>query len=286
MRDPFQRISNSVQNILRCLVKSLFKLTSRVLLWCRFLYSFRGTSFRAEANLFLSALVDTLFYFISGWTYNPKMLFSGIYVVKPYGIFIYARGGADDLYHALPEREGDVHRFIVSNLKSGDVFVDVGGNIGYYAILASKLVGNDGKVFAVEPVPSTSNVLRLNIKLNQANNVIVIDKAAWHTRAKLKLQVPFGEFGLASSLPIRGLEVEVDAIPLDGVLNRMGIKLIKIDVEGAEYEVLRGLTETLKHTELIVLELSRNLEPCLRLLQAYGFKVEKMKFTSYYACRK
>jgi hypothetical protein len=67
-------------------------------------------------------------------------------------------------------------------------------------------------------------------------------------------------------------------------INPLEIKLIKVDVEGAEYEVLKGSTETLKHTKFVVLELSRKTEACLRLLQAYGFKCKKMKFTNYYAC--
>jgi hypothetical protein len=95
------------------------------------------------------------------------------------------------------------------------------------------------------------------------------------------------EFGLSSSFRSGDLEVNVDAIPLDEVLNctnRLEIKLIKLDVEGAEYEVLKGSIETLKHTKFVILELSRRTEACLRLLQAYGFKCKKMKFTNYYAC--
>jgi hypothetical protein len=53
------------------------------------------------------------------------MLFSGIYLVKPYRILIYERGGADDLYYALRKREGDVEDFILNNLKPGDTFIDV-----------------------------------------------------------------------------------------------------------------------------------------------------------------
>jgi hypothetical protein len=84
------------------------KLVSRVFLWLRFISSFHGKSFLAEPNIILSAITDILFHTVSGWAYNPKMLFSGIYEVKPYRIFIYGRGGTDDLYYALPRREGDV----------------------------------------------------------------------------------------------------------------------------------------------------------------------------------
>jgi len=159
--------------------------------------------------------------------------------------------------------------------------------VGYYTVLASKLVGVNGIVFAVEPVPQTAKVLKFNIKLNRLKNIIVIDKAGWDTRTKVKLKISMSEFGSASSFHGGNQEIDVEAIPLDEVLARANlpqIKLIKIDVEGAEYEVLKGLKETLNHTKFVVLELSRKIEDCLSLLQDHGFKCKKMKFTSYYAC--
>jgi FkbM family methyltransferase len=279
--------TNIKETFLSIIVRPISRLIDRFFLWRKFISSFHGTTFLAELNIFFSALFDILLCFVSGWAYNPKMLLSGTYLIKLYGILIYARGGTEDLYYALPNREGDVHDFILNKLKQGDIFVDVGANVGYYTILASKLVGVNGKVFAIEPVPQTLKVLRFNIKLNGLKNVIVVDKAGWHTRTKLKLKIPMNEFGLSSSFRSGGLEVNVDAIPLDEVLNctnRLEIKLIKLDVEGAEYEVLKGSIETLKHTKFVILELSRRTEACLRLLQAYGFKCKKMKFTNYYAC--
>jgi len=279
--------TNIKETFLSIIVRPISRLIDRFFLWRKFISSFHGTTFLAELNIFFSALFDILLCFVSGWAYNPKMLLSGTYLIKLYGILIYARGGTEDLYYALPNREGDVHDFILNKLKQGDIFVDVGANVGYYTILASKLVGVNGKVFAIEPVPQTLKVLRFNIKLNGLKNVIVVDKAGWHTRTKLKLKIPMNEFGLSSYFRSGGLEVNVDAIPLDEVLNctnRLEIKLIKLDVEGAEYEVLKGSIETLKHTKFVILELSRRTEACLRLLQAYGFKCKKMKFTNYYAC--
>jgi len=253
-------------------------------LWLKFLRSFRGLSFKGQINIFISALFDIFFHSISNWAYNPKMLFSGIYEIKPYRVLVYERGGTEDLYCTLPRREGDVHDFILDNLKPGDIFIDVGANIGYYTILASKHVG--AKVFAVEPVPQTVKVLKFNIKLNGLRNVTVIDKAAWNSYCRLKMKIAFGEFGCASFFH-NGVEVDVNAIPLDGALADVPkIKLIKIDVEGAEYEVLQGLRQTLIRTEYVVLELSRKVDECLRLLREYGFTYEKMKFTTYYKCCK
>ena len=263
------------------------RLIVRALLWWKFVKSFRGVSFKAQLNLFLSAFIDTLFYALSGWTYNPKTLFSGTYLVKPYGFLVYARGGTEDLYYALPNREGDVHDFIVNTLKPGDVFIDVGANIGYYSILASKLVGLNGLVFAVEPIPSTIEVLRFNLKINGLRNVVVIGKAGYFRHSRLKMSIPFNQFGLASTFRKEGFEVIVEAIPLDDLFHDIpNIKLIKVDVEGLEYEVLSGLNKTLNHTEYVVVELSRKTRDCLKLLEESGFKCRKAKFTTYYLCCK
>jgi FkbM family methyltransferase len=267
------------------LIKPALRPMSRALLWWMFVKSFRGVSFKAQLNIFLSALIDTLFYDLSGWTYNPRTLFSGTYLVKPYGFLVYTRGGTEDLYHALPKREGDVHDFIVNALRPGDVFIDVGANIGYYSILASKLVGVNGKVFAVEPIPSTVEVLRFNIRINSLRNVVVIDKAGYFSHGRLKMSIPFNEFGSASIFRKGGLEVYVEAIPLDDAFHDIPyVRLLKVDVEGSEYEVLQGLNKTLNNTEYVVLELSREAHDCLKLLRQHGFKCRKMKFSGYYTC--
>jgi len=263
---------------LKAVARFLSRFTSRVSLWSAFLKSFRGFSFKDQLNLFISAIFDILFYSVSGWAYNPKMLFSGTYKIKPYKILVYERGGTEDLYHALPRREGDVHDFIVDTLGPGDIFIDVGANIGYYSILASKLVGIDGRVFAVEPIPSTAGVLRFNLKINSLRNVVVVEKAGYFTQGRLKMSIPFKEFGLASIFRKGGVEVYVEAVPLDDLFHDIPyVKLLKLDVESSEYEVLKGLNKTLNHTECVVLELSRRVDDCLKLLREHGFKCRKAK---------
>lgn len=88
------------------------------------------------------------------------------------------RGFSDDLYSVTPGRERDVNELILSCLKEGDVFLDVGANIGYYSILGGKIVGKNGRVISVEPIDSTARILKYNIKLNKLKNVKVIQKAA------------------------------------------------------------------------------------------------------------
>ena len=73
--------------------------------------------------------------------------------------------------------EPHVSALISARLKSGDVFCDIGANIGYYTVLAAPIVGDTGKVVAIEPSPATFELLKQNIKLNNADNVRMVRAA-------------------------------------------------------------------------------------------------------------
>lgn len=259
---------------------------SRLLLHLSYFLHFRGLTLKSAINLYLSSLIDILLYVVSGHKYNPKTLFSGLYLVKPHNFYIFARGGTDDLYHCLFRRESDVEDLIYKTLEKGDVFVDVGANVGYYTLLASSLLGPRGVVISVEPVPETFKVLLRNIKLNGVNNVVAVPKAAWNNFAKLKICIPRKWYGLASVFRGKSLQRDevtiVDAIPLDSVLGMYSeIKLVKIDVEGAEYQVLKGTRKALKKTRYVIFEFSREKDGIIHLLREEGFKIRKLKFATY-----
>lgn len=142
-----------------------------------------------------------------------------------------------------------------SLLRPGDVFADVGSNVGYYSLLASQLVGPQGHVHALEPAPATYAMLRRNLELNDVGNVTAVPVAAGASDGRAQLfgarpgntgtssfrrvsnaLVPGGEVGDAST------EVEVRALASmlpQAELERL--RAVKIDVEGYEAEVLRGL---------------------------------------------
>ena len=90
--------------LLKVIAGFFSRFISRTFLWLKFLRSFRGLSFKGQINIFISALFDIFFHSISGWAYNPKMLLSGVYEIKPYGILVYERGDTEDLYYTLPRR--------------------------------------------------------------------------------------------------------------------------------------------------------------------------------------
>jgi FkbM family methyltransferase len=261
----------------------LGKFLSRLRIWLTILWNFRSIKFHGWLNLFLSTLIDPIIYALSSTSLNPKLVMKGLYLFRVKGLgIVLCRGGTDDVFQFVPGREGDVEEYIKSHLKEGSIFVDVGANVGYYTLIASRLVGSRGRVYAVEPAPSTAAILRLNVRLNKLDNVIIIEKAAWFTKEKLILRIPGSDYGYASVVRGDGKNMLVEACPLDELLQDVDhIDILKIDVEGAEYEVLKGAKNTLHKTKCIVLELTRNVKEVFELLMNYGFKIKKAELPAY-----
>jgi len=143
--------------------------------------------------------------------------------------------------------EPNLTHWISGSLKPGDVFIDVGANIGYFSLLASRLVGHAGQVVAVEASPSIFRRLGHNLEQNRANNVRALNIAASETRGELRLfRAPTSNLGASSIFREEGFEDEgvVEARPLPEILTREEYeraRMIKIDVEGAEQSVVGGL---------------------------------------------
>jgi len=162
------------------------------------------------------------------------------------------------------------------------VFVDVGANVGYNTLVASKLVGSRGHVYAIEPAPSTASLLKASVKLNGCSNVIVHEAAAWSCNGEVTLSVPKSFYGYASIIRESEEKLTVKAMTLDEILQKVdSIDLVKIDVEGAEREVLIGARESLNRIKYIIVELSCNIREVLRFLTQHEFKFKKFKFTTY-----
>jgi FkbM family methyltransferase len=169
-------------------------------------------------------------------------------------------------------------------LRSDDVFVDVGAHVGKYALGLARHVK---LVVAVEPWPKNFNALKRGVELNGLKNVILINKAAWNKKCRMKLFKGTAS-GQHSVKNVCGKYVEVEALPLDSILRNLNrIDWIKIDVEGAEYEVLQGLQETIKaHRPKIIVEVfPQNLlriYHLANLLQYNLGKVTRARDPEYY----
>jgi len=193
---------------------------------------------------------------------------------------------------------GDVHEpeltaRIGRALKKGGTFVDVGANQGYFTMLASRIVGADGFVMAFEP--SLANLARCadNLSLSRCNNVLLFSVALSDTDGVSQLSLPW-VFNSGTASLGRGSSTNLDNPFADGftitatrrfdgvfealALNRK-VDLVKIDAEGHEPEVLRGMERTLSFSDTaqIALEVSPSsysVADLERFLRELGFRGE------------
>jgi FkbM family methyltransferase len=138
-------------------------------------------------------------------------------------------------------------------LKPDSVFIDVGANLGIYSLLASEII-NHGRIYAIEPSQRDYERLVDHINLNKRDNIIPINKACSDKQRLLCLHIADNSFSGENSvnyLPkVKQPTTEViHAEPLDMILGNLHVNrvdMIKIDVEGYEYNVLLGAQETLQ----------------------------------------
>lgn len=144
-----------------------------------------------------------------------------------------------------------------ASLAAGGTFVDVGANIGYFALLGASIVGPTGRVVALEPDPRMAAALRENVAMNALGRIDVVETAASDVTGTATLtgySVDGGNWGvssLASTPPADAgaPSFTVTCAPLDSVLDVAGVDtvdLVKVDVEGAEPRVLRGMRDGLR----------------------------------------
>jgi FkbM family methyltransferase len=143
--------------------------------------------------------------------------------------------------------------------KSGLVF-DIGGNIGQYALFFSELVGSKGKVISVEPDFKNFSFLSFNTQINQLTNVVCIRKGVTECNTALEFYRDTETGGRRGSFNknfvhenYRGYSEQVETVTLDSLIEEFGKpELIKIDVEGFEAQITKGLTKTLNQTVFLV----------------------------------
>jgi FkbM family methyltransferase len=161
-------------------------------------------------------------------------------------------------------------------LKAGQVVYDVGANVGFYSLLASVLVGETGHVYSFEPFPENVRQLKKHLEMNHIQNCTVVDAAVSSADGDAIFDPSedrcTGHLAASGSLHVRTLA-------LDGLLFRNEIRppnLMKIDIEGAEFECLRGASGVIQDSRPIIFLATHGREvhiACSELLEKWKYRV-------------
>jgi FkbM family methyltransferase len=183
-----------------------------------------------------------------------------------------------------------ITEFVLANLSPGMVFIDVGANIGYFTLLAGQHLVHSGRVFAVEPNPSVAEQLRQNVARSGLSNVTVVEAACSDSDERRPFYLAdishtgnTGQSSLSRENAQTETWVQVNCLTMDQLVESTKatrVDLVKIDVEGAEMSVLRGMTRTLTcfRPKLIVEIHPRNLESFgIKPVDVIGF-VERFQY--------
>lgn len=161
---------------------------------------------------------------------------------------------------------------------SGEILLDIGAFVGWHTIRAARIVGSAGRVICLEPDPGNRQQLENNLALNQITNCTVIPLGAWsQTGRKL------GWYTEKSPDCCRIDEDEsprtVQTTTIDDLVSQMRLERldwIKMDVEGAEVEALRGAERTLReYRPRLFIEIHDTVRPVKELLKLYEYSIER-----------
>lgn len=167
--------------------------------------------------------------------------------------------GEDLMSLLFDEYEPATTLFFEYNLRPGMTVVDVGAHVGYYTLLAARSVGEAGRVYAFEPSPENFQFLKENVVRNGFRNVYCIAKAVYDKNTEVELflsDVTSGQHSIFGYTAGFKRSVRVQTITLDSFFSELGwpaVDLVKIDVEGAEGAVFRGMKELVRRNPMLKL---------------------------------
>ena len=176
----------------------------------------------------------------------------------------------------LGSYELEKQQVVIQRIMPGSVVYDIGGNVGFYTLLASVLVGDSGKVISFEPLPRNIYYLKEHIRINQIRNVTVFDAAVSNEEGSVHFdERPNPSMGKITSTGA----LTVKTVVLDKLYQNQQIAApdyMKIDVEGAELAVLLGaksILETLHPTIFLATHGSKVQRECVQLLNTFDYQI-------------
>lgn len=180
-------------------------------------------------------------------------------------------GATGNIYCGLHEFEEMA--LVLHALRPGDLFLDVGANVGTYTVLASGVVG--ARTMAIEPVPSTSAALRANVEANGLGELVTTINSAIGERAgAVHFTLGLESMNRVAVATDAGASLVVPMTTLDSICLGRAPVLAKIDVEGHEREVLRGAQSVLAAPSMraaIVEVWDDSRDEVMRAMAGFGF---------------
>jgi len=167
----------------------------------------------------------------------------------------------DNGWYTDEKLETDVFR---SHLKKGMTFLDLGANIGFYTLFGRSIIGLSGKIFAFEPHPSNTKLIKSSIKHNSFENITVVEAAVSNFEGNTTLNVYPDDNSEHSLVNLDGhfapetiKTIQVDVITIDSFLETkvgsLNVDFIKMDIEGSEFNALKGMKNVLNENKHLIL---------------------------------
>jgi FkbM family methyltransferase len=220
---------------------------------------------------------------------------SAVPVLAGNGRGLRVRFGESALTRAFRPVEQLVENAVLKRLSAGEVFYDLGANIGWYSLLAARVVGPSGHVLAFEPSIENAALVELNAAVNGFANITAVcaavtDEDGWMTfldQGNLEGRLDKNDFAKQAERRAKGTRnrvqrsIPVPVLKLDTWIAQTGQPapgVVKIDVEGAELGVLRGMAATLERDRpTLVIELHGTYDPVVEFLEQAGYSHESIQ---------
>jgi FkbM family methyltransferase len=184
-------------------------------------------------------------------------------------------------------------RLFISRLTPGAAFVDVGANIGYYTVIADQLVGETGVIYAFEPERENFDLLQENTSRSRCPNITLIHAGLSNRNSRAQLFLSSDNLG-DHRLYDRGdrQSQQVNLVRGDDSLARQTINFLKIDTQGAEYQVIDGLKQTIQdnieHLDMVLefwpwglLEAGSSARELIELIRPFNFRIYIIDHTAH-----
>lgn len=189
--------------------------------------------------------------------------------------------GPSNFGYVTGTSEPDTQKAMTDHIKPGDAFWDIGCNVGFMTVLGSLLVGKNGAVYSFDPVPNHTKLSEQNVRDNHFDHAKIFQMAISDKAGRARFAI--AEIPAQSTLTEAGMTregstiIDVRTASVDGLIQEEGLRppnVVKIDVEGAEVDVLNGMTQTLRnHRPIIILDTHGEHMKCARILLDAGYFV-------------